>query len=831
MGGFVFLLPLYLFVLGLVVVGPILGIIGFAIARQNRRRIEELEYKLAMMAHGTASAPAQLVENAQPGAERVVASASAAAAAANQTPPEPQPVVAPAPETPAAEAPTQAPVESITHIPAITPPATAEQPAATIATPPPPPRESTLAPNLPPQPSLVEMMLGTKPLKWVGTMSAPPTPGPAPQPASLEMTLGTKWLNWIGALFVLGGVAYGLKYAYDNQWIGPKGRLAIGTAAGIFCLLAGERFRRRAWNVLFQTLTGLGLAIYYVCVFFSFQVYQLTSQGPSFALAVGVTGLAIALGVAHNAKPIAILAVIGGFLSPVLISTGENHPYALFSYIALLNLVALGVAYFKRWRELDLLCFAGTALLYAAWYQKFYDGTTQMTPAVLYLSIFYIMFLLIPTLHTLVHGLPENRDSIALVVLNAAFSLAYYYRMFYHLDQRLLGFIVVAQALMVFLVFALWKRNVSINTNTARSLLVIALGLVTVAVPLHLKMYGIPIAWALEGALLAYVGRRFRYWIPCGMGTLATLLATVELLRRLPMHSAYFLPVFNVPFGSWMLVAAGAFAAAWFLARNTELSDPFLAGLPVVAFLAGFGVLCLGLSLETSAYWRFVSASTSRGIHEASSLIVLWSIIAVVVAAALHQLDQIKMPLALLLGGCYVVGVLLFLVGLDRYNNDSPWPFFNSLYLPRLAYPVALFVGAVLARRRGNWEFGNTLEAAMHALLAVFAARELGRWGDHCQLVSHRSAFSIISAFWALHACGLIWVGLMTRMRMRRVLGFVLFAVTVVKVLLVDTSELEPVYRIVSFAGTGVLLLVAGYVYQHYSAMLLKSEESTGVVQ
>ena len=85
-----------------------------------------------------------------------------------------------------------------------------------------------------------------------------------------------------------------------------------------------------------------------------------------------MTVLAIALAVVHNAMPIAIIAVLGGFLSPVLISTGENRPVALFSYVALLNLVALGAAYYRRWKPLELLCFAGTALLYGAWFGKYY---------------------------------------------------------------------------------------------------------------------------------------------------------------------------------------------------------------------------------------------------------------------------------------------------------------------------------------------------------------------------------------------------------------------------------------------------------------------------
>jgi uncharacterized membrane protein len=165
-------------------------------------------------------------------------------------------------------------------------------------------------------------------------------PSPEKDRLSLEMTLGTRWLNWVGIVMLLFGIAFFMKYAYDNAWIGPLGRLALGTLFGITAVAIGERFRRKNWTILFKVLTGGGLASFYICIFFSFQIYYLSTQTISMLLAILVTGLAVTMAVAHNAMSIAILALIGGFLSPVLLSTGQNHPYALFTYIAILNLVA-----------------------------------------------------------------------------------------------------------------------------------------------------------------------------------------------------------------------------------------------------------------------------------------------------------------------------------------------------------------------------------------------------------------------------------------------------------------------------------------------------------
>jgi uncharacterized membrane protein len=194
----------------------------------------------------------------------------------------------------------------------------------------------------PPAASVEEEVVSVPAPETLETPPTPPEPPPLPPQAliadremkappaqkdrlSLEMKLGTRWLNWVGIVMLLVGIAFFLKYAYDNAWIGPKGRLALGTLFGITALLIGERFRRKDWDILFKVLSGGGLASFYLCIFFSFQIYNLSSQTVSMLLAILVTGLAVVMAVAHNAMSIAILALIGGFSSPVLLSTGQNH--------------------------------------------------------------------------------------------------------------------------------------------------------------------------------------------------------------------------------------------------------------------------------------------------------------------------------------------------------------------------------------------------------------------------------------------------------------------------------------------------------------------------
>ena len=631
------------------------------------------------------------------------------------------------------------------------------------------------------------------------------------------MKLGTKWLNWVGIVMSLAGIGFFLKYAYDNAWIGPKGRLAIGVLLGIAALGLGERFRRKDWSVLFQVLTGGGLATFYLCVFFSFQVYHLADQTFCMILAILVTLLAVVMAVAHDAIPIAILAVIGGFLSPVLLSTGTNHPYALFTYIAILDMVAMGVAYFRRWRALDLLSFIGTAAIYLGWHQKFY-GPDQMTPALLFTSLFYLIFLLIPTLHSLVRRLPETAEGLTIVVFSALFSFLSYYNLLFSEYRYFLGFVVLAQALLVLLLFQVWTRRVGMDSRISTSFLTIALGLVTIAIPIQLRLYGIPIAWGTEGAVLVLLGIRFRQIICRVAGLVALVLSAGGLLYRLPLHMTPFTPIFNLPFASWSVVIAMTATSAFMLHGKEKSEEPWHQPLTALSFLLALSMTCLLLSMEVSLFWTINRPLPQFRIYETGSLIILWSLISVIITSVLARKGaRTWMPLSWV---CYAIGAILLFARLGPSTYPSPTLVLNASFLPQLIFLLSLWAGARLYRQLDLNYSADVQSLVGHGILALLVALEFVRWSHYSSIISPKMSFSLISAAWAMQAFVVIWIGLAKRTALLRYLGFVLFILTVGKTLLIDMSELEKVYRIISFAASGLLLMAAGYFYQRYSSRI-----------
>jgi len=188
-----------------------------------------------------------------------------------------------------------------------------------------------------------------------------------------EQAVGKRWMAWLGVLVLFFSAGFFLKYAYDRDWIGPGTQILIACAGGLALLGTGHRLLRKDMRALGQGLIGGGLMILYAALFaaFSPNVYGepvISNQNLVFAMMCLVTAAGAALAIRHDAIAISFLAALGGFLTPVLVSTGTDARDTLFAYVLLLDLGVMAVALYRRWRALDILAFFGTAALFTGWF-------------------------------------------------------------------------------------------------------------------------------------------------------------------------------------------------------------------------------------------------------------------------------------------------------------------------------------------------------------------------------------------------------------------------------------------------------------------------------
>ena len=231
-----------------------------------------------------------------------------------------------------------------------------------------------------PPPTLASPPRATEP-KSIPPMPALPPPTP-PQPApkiNWEQFMGVKMFAWVGGLALFLGVAFFVKYSFDNNLVPPQVRIAIGFLTGLGLLVGGVVMSRRDFAALSQTLCATGIVVLYAVTFACRTIYHFLSWSdtwwdalPAFGLMVLVTATGFFLAVRLNALVVAILGMLGGFLTPVLINTNQDNPLGLFGYIAILDAGLIFVALNKRWHFLTALGALGTVFMQVGWADHFF---------------------------------------------------------------------------------------------------------------------------------------------------------------------------------------------------------------------------------------------------------------------------------------------------------------------------------------------------------------------------------------------------------------------------------------------------------------------------
>src|SRR2546421_5144670 len=200
-------------------------------------------------------------------------------------------------------------------------------------------------------------------------------PGQAHIPAiDWEQFMGAKLFAWIGGLALFLGVAFFVKYSFEHNLVPPEVRVAIGFVVGLALVFGGVALKRKENAVTAQTLCATGILILYAVTFACRSYYHFSFFGliPTFILMTLITAVAFLMAVRMDAIAVAILGMAGGFLTPILLSTGQDNPLGLFGYIALLDVGLLLVAPRQQWNPLPILGAIGTVLMQAMWLQQFF---------------------------------------------------------------------------------------------------------------------------------------------------------------------------------------------------------------------------------------------------------------------------------------------------------------------------------------------------------------------------------------------------------------------------------------------------------------------------
>lgn len=499
------------------------------------------------------------------------------------------------------------------------------QPASIPSTPQPTPvaavRPRATAPVIPREPNMVEHLFG----------------------AAKSWLLGGNTIVRVGLVILFVGLSFLAHYAANAGLFPIELRLILVAAAGIALLCVG--FLKRVDKPEFAlTLQGGGVAVLYLTVFAASRLFEVIPPVAAFPIMIVVCVLGCALALLQNSQTLAATSFVGGFAVPVLLA-GEGSTLGLFGYYTVLNLAVLGIAWRRSWRIINLIGFVATFGLATAWGVLVYDPALYWT-----CQIFLILFVLIYVGAGILHArstpgrLGNVVDSSLLfgpAIIGFGLQVGLVRDMAFGSAFSALGF----GALYLALAVSVSRRGRGDNRVLTDGLIAVAVGFVTLAVPLALGVRWTATVWAIEGAGAFWVGMRQARWLPRSFGLLLLLAGGLVFIGGLHGVTSS-LPVFNPSTLGAILIALPAFAIAWWLRGSLEHSGSrwalgYAAVEPALAkpvFLYGFGFWCLAFILELNRSLPPVSTDTLAMPAIAGDLIALLTMLAYVVSAGIAAL-------------------------------------------------------------------------------------------------------------------------------------------------------------------------------------------------
>jgi uncharacterized membrane protein len=596
---------------------------------------------------------------------------------------------------------------------------------------------------------------------------------PAETPAWITRTLawftGGNTVVRVGIVVLFFGVAFLLKFAYDHSKLPPEFRVGGAMLGGIALAAIGWRLREKRPGYALA-LQGGAVGVMYLAVFSALRLYALVPPGFAFALLAMIAAFSAALALLQNAQSLAVLGVAGGFLAPVLASTGAGSHVALFGYYAVLNAGIVAIATRRAWRPLNLTGFAFTFVISALWGARSWRpelwATTQP-----FLALFFLLYLAIPTFfsrHAEARGDRALDGTLVFGLPIVAFGLQ---------TRIVSGFEYGAaiSALAAAAIYVLAARHVLKRDGDDRSLLVtsfaaLALLFATLTIPLALDARWTSAAWALEGAALVWIGLRQGRLLPRLAGYALQLAAAVSFAGG-PHGLADGFPIANRDFLGFLFLAVAAGFSSRQLHRHAESAKPWEVAVGVGALLYGLVWWLAGgvheIETQTPAGWQAqldlvffgltcagLQALGSRLAWPAARQLALLHL-PLAVVAFMAQAHDYRHPFSHLGFIAWPVAFALHLWILRRHEAEAsrvvPWLHAATLWL---AVPVGSWELEWLARRFTEEAVDWSFAAAMVPSIAVLVGLPQVGTGVAWPVMAHARS-------WFLHGAGVVAAALL----------------------------------------------------------------------
>ncbi len=655
----------------------------------------------------------------------------------------------------------------------------------------------------------------------------------------LEKFIGENLINKIGIAILVLAIGFFVKYAIDNDWVGPIGRVGIGVVCGAILIGIAHRLRN-SYKAFSSVLVGGGLAVFYFTITLAFHQFNLFSQTVAFIILIVITIFAVVLSLLYDKQELAVITLVGGFASPFMVSTGHANYDALFIYLLILNTGLLIISYFKAWRVLNIISFVFTVIVLASVLYTLSAPSYHI--GFIYASIFYVLYFII----NVAHNVKENKKFIAsdftiLLSNTALYFAAGLYLLTMMKEEQFRGLFCISLGVVNLVLSYVLFRNRKVDTNILYLLIGITLTFISLAAPIQLHGHSITIFWASETVLLYWLYQRSSIQLM----KLTSLLLWVAMLLSLLMdwfqiyvdNNLSLTIIANKGFITTLVAAISSYllsalvgkeepATAKGLAVNrhvfgvTALVLLFLSGLFEVnhQFVYHFpytslNVLYMMLYTPAFVYIYYLVSLKVKALNFNEKLRLAILMICVTVYLALtpeffdlqrRVLEQHRVPAghfaAHWIAAIFVALLFYRIIRLSQKTLDAGM---KVMFTWLISAAVVLFLSLEISLLSNFLFYGNT-----HSI-------------DRIETVYIKTGLPIL---WGLLSFALMWLGMRHKLRVMRIVSLSLFSLTLLKLFLFDINNIPVAGKIAAFFCLGIILLMISFMYQKVKKIIVDDE-------
>ncbi|WP_405351622.1 DUF2339 domain-containing protein [Nonlabens sp. Asnod3-H03] len=673
--------------------------------------------------------------------------------------------------------------------------------------------------------------------------------------SNLEKFIGENLLNKIGILILVIGIGIGAKYSIENELISPLTRIVLGYLSAIGLLGFGIKLKKKYESYSAVLVSGAIVILYFI-TFFAYSFYELVPQTVAFAMMVLFTVFTIVASLNYNRQIIAHLGLVGAYAVPFLLSNDSGRVQVLFSYIAIINIGILIIAFKKYWKPLYYSAFGLTWLIYLSWFVMDYSNDSHFMLALSFLLLFYLTFYLTFLAYKLVKKEGFAATDIVMLLMNSFmfYGLGYAILNDNAIGEDYLGLFTLGNAVIHFIVATIiYKKQLS-DRKLFYLATALVLAFISIAIPVQLDGNWVTLLWTAQAALLFWLGTSKKISIYEKLSYPLIALAFISLIHDWSYNydSYYHLednlitPLLNTSFLTSILFTT-AIGFIVFLQRKGDFISSLKEGstwLKIVSYavpiLFVFS-LYYSFRLEIEAYWNQLFSLSELENKSISDYVVtvndyslrdfkiVWVInYTLLFLGFIGYLNYKKIKNIVLENSILVltiISVVVFLTqGLyalselrDAYIEPSIYYNRGSFYLI-IRYISFAFLGfSMLSLYRYikkddiHKGFKIAYDVILHITIVWVVSSELIHWLD---LAGARDSYKLgLSILWGVYSFLLIGFGILKNKPYLRIGGMALFAITLIKLFFYDIAHLNTISKTIVFVSLGILLLIISFLY------------------